>query len=89
ANAALDGYAHALRARGVPATAINWGPWRDTGMLARVARPEATYARLHADPLEPAEAPRWFDALLAVDGAQFCAVHWRLDALARVARVPA
>ncbi|WP_392387880.1 KR domain-containing protein [Burkholderia gladioli] len=25
ANAALDGYAHALRARGVPATAINWG----------------------------------------------------------------
>ncbi|NBI44329.1 type I polyketide synthase [Burkholderia sp. ISTR5] len=89
ANAALDGYAHALRARGVPATAINWGPWRDTGMLARVARPEATYARLHADPLEPAEAPRWFDALLAVDGAQFCAVHWRLDALARVPRVPA
>ncbi len=65
------------------------GPWRDTGMLARVARPEATYARLHADPLEPAEAPRWFDALLAVDGAQFCAVHWRLDALARVPRVPA
>ncbi|MGY6235982.1 type I polyketide synthase [Burkholderia ambifaria] len=89
ANAALDGYAHTLRARGVPATAINWGPWRDTGMLARVARPEATYARLHADPLEPAEAARWFDALLATDGAQLCVVHWRLDALARVPGLPA
>ncbi|KVP12485.1 hypothetical protein WJ84_21725 [Burkholderia ubonensis] len=89
ANAALDSFAHALRARGVPATAINWGPWRDTGMLARVAQPDATYARLHADPLDPADAARWFDALLAIDDAQCSVVHWRLDALAQARRLPA
>ncbi|VWC38473.1 beta-ketoacyl synthase [Burkholderia ubonensis] len=86
ANAALDSFAHALRARGVPATAINWGPWRDTGMLARVAHPDATYARLHADPLDPADAARWFDALLAIGDAQCSVVHWRLDVLAAQAR---
>jgi acyl transferase domain-containing protein/acyl carrier protein len=34
ANAFLDALALERRARGRPATVINWGPWRDTGMFA-------------------------------------------------------
>lgn len=89
ANAALDARAHALRAHGVPARSIDWGPWRDTGMLARLANPEATLARLHADPIDPADAHAWFDAVLASDEAQCSAVHWRIDTLASADRVPA
>ncbi len=34
ANAFMDGLAHARRASGRPALAINWGPWGDVGMAA-------------------------------------------------------
>ena len=37
ANAFLDGYAQALRRRGIHATSIAWGPWRDAGMASRLA----------------------------------------------------
>jgi NADPH:quinone reductase-like Zn-dependent oxidoreductase/acyl carrier protein len=32
ANAFLDAFAHYRRARGLPATSINWGAWRDVGV---------------------------------------------------------
>jgi acyl transferase domain-containing protein/NAD(P)-dependent dehydrogenase (short-subunit alcohol dehydrogenase family) len=35
ANAMLDGAAHALRARGIPAISINWGALSETGVVAR------------------------------------------------------
>jgi short-subunit dehydrogenase/acyl carrier protein len=36
ANAALDAIAHARRQTGLPALAINWGPWSEVGMAARM-----------------------------------------------------
>ena len=39
-NAFLDGLAHFRVSRGLPATAINWGPWSGVGMAARLGRRE-------------------------------------------------
>lgn len=38
ANAFLDALAHYRRARGLPATAINWGAWGEVGLAARIDR---------------------------------------------------
>ncbi|MBI4616903.1 MAG: SDR family NAD(P)-dependent oxidoreductase, partial [Planctomycetes bacterium] len=57
ANAFLDAFARELRATGIPATSVAWGPWKDLGM-ARSAS-EADRARWHREgvtPLEPEEA---------------------------------
>jgi acyl transferase domain-containing protein/NAD(P)-dependent dehydrogenase (short-subunit alcohol dehydrogenase family)/acyl carrier protein len=88
ANAALDGYAHWLRGQGVRATSINWGPWRDTGMLARLAQPEAIRDRLHLDMLDPADSTALFSALLAISNAQCCVASWRLDLIAQAEQLP-
>jgi myxalamid-type polyketide synthase MxaB len=37
-NAAMDGLAHYRRKLGLPALAINWGPWADSGMAAEAGR---------------------------------------------------
>lgn len=36
ANAFLDSLSHYRRAQGLPALSINWGPWRDAGMVANL-----------------------------------------------------
>jgi NAD(P)-dependent dehydrogenase (short-subunit alcohol dehydrogenase family)/acyl carrier protein len=38
ANAFLDALAHYRRARGLPATAINWGAWGEVGLAAKIDR---------------------------------------------------
>ncbi|HET9876926.1 MAG TPA: SDR family NAD(P)-dependent oxidoreductase, partial [Mycobacterium sp.] len=55
ANGLLDGLAAERRARGLPATGVNWGPWAKGGM----ATSHAARANLSAQgliPLEPAAA---------------------------------
>ncbi|MCW7538531.1 SDR family NAD(P)-dependent oxidoreductase [Aquabacterium sp. A7-Y] len=88
ANAALDAYAHGLRRRGVRALSINWGPWSDTGMTARLSQPELAFARFHAQGLEPQHSAALFAALLAVDEAQCCVVRWRPDLMRQAVRLP-
>jgi acyl carrier protein len=73
ANAFLDATAHALRRRGVRATSIDWGPWREVGMLAAAAVPPELRA-WHAEALRrgisPAEGVEAFRRALASGLAQ-------------------
>ncbi|MEZ4432903.1 MAG: beta-ketoacyl reductase [bacterium] len=64
ANAALDALAHALRARGVPATSIAWGPWGETGMFSRL---DTRQTRSIARPMSTARAVEAFARALAAD----------------------
>ncbi|OBI81017.1 type I polyketide synthase [Mycobacterium sp. 1245805.9] len=64
ANALLDGLVAERRAQGLPATAINWGPWAKGGM----ATSHAARANLSAQgliPLEPSAALNALDEILA------------------------
>ncbi|MCB9793476.1 MAG: SDR family NAD(P)-dependent oxidoreductase [Alphaproteobacteria bacterium] len=63
ANAALDAFAHQLRAQGCPACALDWGPWGETGMFARL--PEA--ARSGPPPISDARGLEALARALAAD----------------------
>ncbi len=83
ANAFMDGLAHLRASQGLPATAINWGPWADVGMAAS----DVILQRLMTDGWHPMSAHQGCDfighlltartlpqaAVLPVDWAQFAA----------------
>ena len=66
ANTFLDGLASYRRARGLPATAIAWGPWQSGGMASTLgASDRARVMRSGLRSLPPEEALGLFDAAYA------------------------
>jgi NAD(P)-dependent dehydrogenase (short-subunit alcohol dehydrogenase family)/acyl carrier protein len=56
ANAFLDGLIHYRRALGQPGLSLNWGPWAETGMAARLgAAEQARWAAAGIGLIEPAK----------------------------------
>jgi myxalamid-type polyketide synthase MxaD len=82
ANAFLDGLAHTLRARGVPATSIDWGFWDGLG-LATTTGGERVIAHMRKSgflPLPPDRAVDVLDYVLGHEvGPQIAAlrIDWR------------
>ncbi|WP_181838499.1 amino acid adenylation domain-containing protein [Nocardia africana] len=69
ANAYLDGYASLLRAQGIRATSIAWGPWGEIGMAARLGAEERERARLRGyRPLSPEQGLRLLAGNLVAAG---------------------
>jgi acyl transferase domain-containing protein/NADPH:quinone reductase-like Zn-dependent oxidoreductase/acyl carrier protein len=80
ANAYLDGFCQSLRDVGVPATSIQWGPWRDGGMAARQGRRQAS--RLQAKGVRSMSSDQALSALEPGLASQMAAiavisVDWR------------
>jgi hypothetical protein len=71
ANAFMDGVAHLRRARGLPALAINWGPWSEVGLAARGGAAER--AKSHGiEPIDPANGLSVLQHLLSSPATQVC-----------------
>nr|BBJ47905.1 hypothetical protein SAVMC3_05340 [Streptomyces avermitilis] len=71
ANAFLDAFAEARRARGLPATSLAWGLWEQgSGMADRLDQADlARLKRVGLAPIAVDEGLRLFDAALALDRA--------------------
>lgn len=68
ANAWLEGLARFRVRLGLPALAITWGPWRETGMSARISAREEQFLRRHGiGLLAPADALATLGRLLEAD----------------------
>ncbi|VEG91823.1 polyketide synthase, type I [Legionella spiritensis] len=74
ANGFLDGLAHLRRRRGLPALAINWGPFCATGMTESLTGALQQHGFIPLDP----DAIDVLDVLLTGSWAQIapCPVHW-------------
>ncbi len=79
ANAAMEAMAATLRAQGVPATALGWGPWAEVGMAAALA--DRMTAR-GMQPLRPAQALALLGSALAAPAELLLPLHVRADQLA-------
>jgi acyl carrier protein len=71
ANAYLDGLAQARLAQGLPALSINWGPWGEVGMAARLGERERDrWASQGLGLIDPVRGIAAFEAALRQIGAQ-------------------
>jgi myxalamid-type polyketide synthase MxaB len=72
ANAYLDGLAWYRRGRGLPALSINWGPWGEVGMAARLEqRDQNRQAAAGIRPIPPALGVQALEHALASDATQW------------------
>jgi len=80
ANQFLDALAHARRAAGLAATAVNWGPWGETGMADAGA--QSVMAQMGVTAFRTAEGIEALDRVLATGRPQMVAakVDWRVFA---------
>jgi pimeloyl-ACP methyl ester carboxylesterase/aryl carrier-like protein len=86
ANAYLDALAHVRRREGLPAISINWGPWADVGMAARLER-RMSYVNLYGvSSIQPAEGVAAFGEIVARNPAQV--TFLQLDIAALVESMP-
>ncbi len=78
ANAALDAIAHERRRLGLPGLSINWGPWAEAGMAARLGeREQSRLAAIGLKPFSAADGIATFAAVMASAESQLVAA--RLD----------
>jgi NADP-dependent 3-hydroxy acid dehydrogenase YdfG/acyl carrier protein len=71
ANACMDALAHRRRAHGLPALAINWGPWSEVGLAARGGVVDRGRQQGIA-PIDPASGAQVLRYLLSAPDAQVC-----------------
>lgn len=68
-NAYMDNLALWRRAQGLPATSINWGPWADVGMFARLTE-KSKSGRSGVFPMTPEQALQAMERIQAAQPAQ-------------------
>ncbi len=68
-NAFMDHLAHWRRSRGLPATSINWGPWSQVGLFARLDGTDKT-GRSGVFPMLPEQALQAMERIHALAPAQ-------------------
>ncbi len=77
ANHFLDALAHYRRALGLPALAVNWGPWAEGGMATRDM--QSALAAIGVRSLKPKEALEALDTFMSADRPQvtLASMDWR------------
>jgi myxalamid-type polyketide synthase MxaC len=81
ANAALDGLAHYRRARGLAATSLNWGAWREGGLAEGGNRAAGRWQAWGITALDPAEGLRYLEIALARSWTQVVIMPWNVAAV--------
>jgi myxalamid-type polyketide synthase MxaC len=85
ANAALDGLAHYRRARGLAATSLNWGAWREGGLAEGEKRDAGRWQAWGIRALDPAEGLRYLETALARLWTQIVILPWNVTAVSNQA----